>query len=92
VTGPDAATLKEGRRLAVGVYTALAGRDDAAAWAMVTDADPETVRCAVLTLAGVLCGTMIASAEAHGMDGATALRRSAATFGLLVQLVGESGG
>jgi hypothetical protein len=89
---PDAATVQEGRRLAVGVYTALAGRDGGAAWAMVADADPEHVRCAAVTLAGMMAGWVAALAEHEGRDEWTELRRSATVLGLLVQLAGESGG
>jgi hypothetical protein len=81
---PDPATLTEGRGLAVGIYTAAAGLDDTAAWAVTADADPEQLRVAALSLAFLMAGVVGGYAAARGENPLIALPRSAEALGLLI--------
>lgn len=85
MTTNDPATRAEGDRLAVGAFTAMSSFDPLSARKVLEDAEADELREAVVTIAGVMCGLVIGSAQLHGIPIGFALDHAVRCFAALTQ-------
>jgi hypothetical protein len=86
VSIPTREQQAEGDRLAVGAFTGMSSFDPLAARKVLEDATADEMREAIISLAGVMCGMVMAQARQQGIPERAALDDAAAIFGALARL------